>query len=125
MSTNSSAPLFLLLVRDPADGKPEPTPAQIDALFAWLRDLKKRGHLVGTSPLDKSGAKVLRGGRHRPVTDGPFVESKEVVGGYIMITAKNLAQAVALAKRFPAFAARRSIEVRRVDPFDGTELPPA
>ncbi len=123
MNAKSSGPLFLLLVRDPADGKPEPTATQLEELFAWLRDLKKRGHLVAVSPLAKSGAKVLRGGRSRPMTDGPFVESKEVVGGYVIVTARNLAQAVRLAKGFPVFAARRSVEVRRVDPLDGAEFP--
>ncbi len=124
MSTQSSSPLFLLLVRDPVDGQPEPTPAQLEKLFAWFRDLKQRGHLVAVSPLHDSPGKILRGGRTPRVTDGPFVESKEIVGGYVMVTAKNLAQAVALAKRFPMFAAGRSLEVRRIDPLEDAAYPP-
>lgn len=123
MSTQSTKPLFLLLVRDPADGQPEPTSAQIEKIFAWFHDIKKRGHLVAVSPLDHSTGKVLRGGRGHLVTDGPFIESKEVVGGYVIVTAKNLNQAVALARSFPMFAARRSVEVRRIDPLAGTEYP--
>jgi hypothetical protein len=120
MSTKTSTSLYLLLVRDPADGHPEPTDAQYDKLFAWFRDLKERGHLVAVHPLDKPTAKVLRGAGQ--VTDGPFIESKEVVGGYVLVAAKNRTQAVALAKGFPMFAARRSVEVRRVDPVSDAEI---
>ena len=121
MSTKTSSQ-YLLLVRDPADDEPGITDAQYDRLFAWFRELKQSGHLVAVNPLDKAGAKVLRGAGSRRLTDGPYIESKEVVGGYVLVTAKNLAQAVALAKRFPLFAARRSIEVRRLDPVSDAEI---
>jgi len=109
---------FLLLIRDPADGQPEPTDEQFEKLFAWLRDLKKRGHLVAVHPLDKSAAKTLRGARSLEVIDGPFAEAKEVVGGYVLVTAKNLAQAVELAKGFPMFSGNRSVEVRPLHSLD-------
>jgi len=122
MSKKASSSQFLLLVRDPADGDPAPTDRQYERLFAWFRELKKHGHLVAVNPLDKTGAKVLRGAGRRRLTDGPYIESKELVGGYVLVTARSLAQAVALAKRFPLFAARRSIEVRRLEPVSDAEI---
>lgn len=118
MSKKSSAQQFLLLVRESPDRLPEPSDAQIEKMFAWFRDLKKRGHLVSVRPLEMSHAKILRGER-TVVTDGPYAEAKEVVGGYMIITAKNLRQATAIAKEFPMFVVKRTLEVRQLRTIPG------
>ena len=63
-------------------------------------------------PLDKTG-KVLRG-RAKSITDGPFVEGKEIVGGYLIVNAGSLDQAVEISKGCPIFEHDGSMEVRQV-----------
>ena len=53
--------------------------------------------------------------RHESVTDGPFIELKEIVGGYMMLSATSLEQAVAVIKESPMVAnAGTSIEIREI-----------
>ncbi|HKZ36622.1 MAG TPA: YciI family protein, partial [Chryseolinea sp.] len=55
------------------------------------------------------------------VTDGPFAESKEVVGGFFVVLAKNLAEATEMAKECPDYALNGIVEVREVMKFDNME----
>ncbi len=81
--------------------------------MAWLQELGSKGHVVNTGqPLDSAG-KVVQGSA-RTVTDGPYAESKDLVGGYTVIKADDLAQAAELAKGCPIFDAGGLVEVRPV-----------
>ena len=67
--------------------------------MAWFKDLAARGHVVDRGqPLERSG-KLVRG--NKSVTDGPFAEAKDVIGGYTLIKANDIAQAAELAKGCP------------------------
>jgi hypothetical protein len=80
---------------------------------AWMEDLGSKGHLKDRGqPLDPAG-KVVRG-KQKVVTDGPYPESKDVVGGYTLITARDLAQAAELSKGCPIFDTDGVVEVRPV-----------
>jgi len=80
---------------------------------AWMEDLGSKGHLKDRGqPLDPAG-KVVRG-KQKVVTDGPYPESKDVVGGYTLITARDLAQAAELSKGCPIFDTDGLVEVRPV-----------
>lgn len=80
---------------------------------AWMEDLGSKGHLKDRGqPLDPAG-KVVRG-KSKVVTDGPYPESKDVVGGYTLITARDLAQAAELSKGCPIFDTDGVVEVRPV-----------
>lgn len=80
---------------------------------AWMEDLGSKGHLKDRGqPLD-TGGKVVRG-KQKVVTDGPYPESKDVVGGYTLITARDLAQAAELSKGCPIFDTDGVVEVRPV-----------
>ena len=80
---------------------------------AWMEDLGSKGHLKDRGqPLDAAG-KVVRG-KQKVVTDGPYPESKDVVGGYTLITARDLAQAAELSKGCPIFDTDGVVEVRPV-----------
>ncbi|HEY7993604.1 MAG TPA: YciI family protein [Candidatus Eremiobacteraceae bacterium] len=80
---------------------------------AWMEDLGSKGHLKDRGqPLDPAG-KVVRG-KQKVVTDGPFPESKDVVGGYTLVTARDLAQAAELSKGCPIFDTDGAVEVRPV-----------
>lgn len=94
-------------------GTPERAQQSMQAWMAWLGDLESKGHLKNRGqPLD-SGGRVVRG-KKKTVTDGPYVESKDIVLGFIVVEARDLAQAAELAKRCPMLEGNGSVEVRPV-----------
>lgn len=83
------------------------------AWTAWIDGLRAQGHLVQTGErLDRDG-KVVRG-KSKTISDGPYAEAKDIVGGYMVVQAADLAQAVELSKRCPIFAIDGVVEVRPV-----------
>ncbi len=80
--------------------------------------MKSRGIYLGGDPLEDEG-KILSSKDGRTVTDGPFVESKEAVGGYVLIQARDMAEAVEIAKGCPIFANRGSVEIRPIQHIPG------
>lgn len=96
-----------------AMGTPERAQRSMEAWLAWMRDLEAKGHLKNPGqPLDRAG-KVVRGPK-RAVTDGPYVEAKDLVAGFIVVEARDLAQAVELSMGCPMLAGAGSVEVRPV-----------
>src|SRR5262245_64190159 len=86
----------------------------------WAAKLAAAGQKVGGQKLRNEGGKrMARTGGKLAVTDGPYVETKEVVGGYYLINAGDYDEAVAIASECPHLAVGR-IEVRRIDPMDGS-----
>ena len=85
-------------------------------------ELAAKGKIRGGAPLypEGEGARVRRTGRNTVVTDGPFSETKEVIGGFFMIEAADLAEAVEIAKRCPHLA-NGYVEVRQVMPVGGDD----
>lgn len=80
---------------------------------AWMKDLGDKGHLKDRGqPLDRDG-KVVKG-KQKAVTDGPYAESKDLVGGYTVVEAKDLAHAAELSKGCPIFESGGLVEVRPV-----------
>ena len=82
----------------------------------WMKGMGAKGQMAGTNRLQESG-RVLRGPKGASLTDGPYVESKEVVGGYILINADDYAQAVQIAKGCPGLDRECAVEVRQVEPL--------
>jgi hypothetical protein len=105
---------FLFLYRDcEAVRSPEGRGQRIQKWAAWFQDLSAQGHIKDRGqPLEHSGRLVT--GRKKMVTDGPFAEAKEVVGGYTLIEARDLDQAVELSKGCPILEADGAVEVRPV-----------
>jgi hypothetical protein len=86
---------------------------QMQLWVNWLQDLATKGHIKDQGqPLEHEG-KVVRG-KGRSVTDGPYPESKDIVGGYTLIEAKDLAHAAELAAGCPIFETDGLVEVRPV-----------
>ena len=78
-------------------------------------DLRSQGKLLSTAPLQPIATATtvqVREGR-RLVTDGPFAETREQLGGYFMIDANDLDEAIAIAGRLPG-AKRGTVEIRPV-----------
>lgn len=89
-----------------------------DARDAWVQDLVKSGHIraiAGLHPVATATTVRRREGR-LVITDGPFAQTSEVLGGYQMVECRNLDEAIAIASRFPALDAGFSMEVRPVMP---------
>ncbi len=91
---------------------PEAMQAQMQRWMSWIERLRQDGKYIAGDPL-QSGGKVLRS-PNKVITDGPFAEGKEVVGGYFLIRAESLEQAAELAKDCPIFQSGGSVEVRPV-----------
>jgi hypothetical protein len=111
---------FLLIFRSTqqaeqtfADASPEEMQAEMERWNVWTAKLAEAGQLGGGEPLHFAG-KVVRE-RGKKVTDGPFIEGKEMVGGYLFIHAADLAQATELAKGCPALLAEGgTVEIREI-----------
>lgn len=92
--------------------------------MAISRELKARGRLIGGSPLQSvTTASTVRYRDGKPViTDGPFAETREQLGGYTLITADNLDEALEIATRYLGSSEICSIEVRPVLELKETPL---
>ena len=83
-----------------------------DNWMEWFKRLTEEGKLVAGSPLEREGKIVS--GKDRRVSDGPFVESKETVGGYFLLDVATLDEAIAIAKECPGLPHGVRVEVRPV-----------
>src|ERR1700748_2000840 len=79
----------------------------------WTEELSKKGIYGGGERLTRNDAAVVKGNT-RQVIDGPYAESKEIVGGYISIKAENLQQAIEISKGCPIFNFDGNVEIREV-----------
>ena len=98
-----------------------PTHQEMAEMGKFIEEMMKAGVLVATGGLHPSSNDVrirLSGGEFN-VTDGPFAEAKELVGGFAIINAKSKADAIALTKRFLKVAGDGTSEIHHV-----SEAPP-
>ena len=98
------------------DLSPEQMQAEIQKWNDWIGGIAAQGKLVSSEGLFPTG-KVVNGSKHL-ITDGPFVESKEIVGGYLMMHAAGLDEAIEAAKGCPVFEQEGRVEVRPVQAFN-------
>ena len=105
---------FVFLYRGGERGRsPEQAQQMMQKWGAWLKGLGEKGHIRDQGqPLERVGKLVK--GKQKTVTDGPFAEAKDVVGGYTLIVAQDLDQAVELSKGCPIFEVEGAVEVRPV-----------
>ena len=97
-----------------AVGSPESAQRTMAKWQAWFKSMTEKGQLKNIGqPLDRSTGKVV-GGKKKTVTDGPYVESKEIVGGYSLIEAPDLSVAAQIASGCPILEYGGSVEVRPV-----------
>ena len=108
---------FVFLYRG---GERPSSPEQVQQMMqkwtAWFKDLAAKGHVVDRGqPLERSGKTVNSA---KVVTDGPFAEAKDVIGGYTLIKARDVAEAAELAKGCPWLERGGAVEVRPVMKLD-------
>jgi hypothetical protein len=112
---------FLLVFRH-EDGQKVALPEQMEIWMKQTRDriggIAAEGKFVGGNGVLFTGAKVVA--HNNMVTDGPFGAVKETIGGYIIVKANTVEEAVAFAKGCPVLQGERnSVEVRKIAQRDG------
>ena len=80
---------------------------------AWVDGLVARGKVKGGVALGREGA-IVSGNNKRTVSDGPFAESKEVIGGTLVLDVGTMEEAIAIAKGCPSLRYNTTIEVRPI-----------
>ena len=81
--------------------------------MTWFKELMASGQATGGNPLEKEG-KIVSGKNGKVVSDGPFAESKEAIGGYFLLDVATMDEAVAIARQCPGLAYGAKVEVRAV-----------
>ena len=106
---------FLSIYKTVERGVP-PTQEEMAAMGKLIEDYTKAGSLLATEGCLPSalGARVRLSNGKLTVTDGPFTESKEVVGGFAILQANSKEQAIELAKQFLQVAGDGECEIRQV-----------
>ena len=113
--TNSTSEYLLLFRGTNWDRNLSPADLQktMSSFLAWFERLSAEGTLKAGQPL-LDEARIVSGKNGRTVTDGPFTEAKEAVGGYFLIKADSLADATAIAQQCPMLNVGVAVEVRAI-----------
>jgi len=103
---------FLFRGRD-RSASPDQMQKTMQKWVAWFKELGAKGHIKDPGhPLEDTGRIVK--GQQKTVHDGPYAEAKDVVGGYMVIEAQDLLQAVEISKGCPILEVGGSVEVRPI-----------
>ena len=94
---------------------PEQIQERMGKWFAWGDKMRKSDVLIGGEALHAGGKRIT--GKDRIVTDGPFVESKELIGGYYTVKADNFEEVQKIAEDFPDYDLGGAVEIREVVNF--------
>lgn len=113
---------YLLIYRDdPSVWATPPSPEEMQAVMAkwgvWIEKFMKAGIMVDPGDALLPGGKVIR--KKGPSTDGPFIEAKEVLGGYSVIKVDSLEAAIEVAKECPHYGDGTSTEIRELAGMGG------
>jgi hypothetical protein len=92
---------------------PEQMQRVFDDWMTWFDRLKAEGTVIAGNPLESEG-KIVSGKNGRVVSDGPFAEAKETIGGYFLLNVATMDQAVAIAQQCPGLPHGVRVEVRPV-----------
>lgn len=108
---------FTLIFRNNFDADAAPSPEQMQQVLeqwmSWMGSIAARDKLVDKgNRLSMSEAKTVR--PHNVVTDGPFTEIKEFINGYTIVRAKDLDEAVSIARECPILNIGGNVEVRAI-----------
>lgn len=105
----------MMIFRSEAQSSEKPSPEQIQQSIKqwqdWIGGIAAQGKFVSTNALGTGGQTVSSNGI---VSDGPYVEVKERVGGYIVVKAETLSEAVKLSEGCPVLGLGGKVEVRDV-----------
>jgi hypothetical protein len=113
---------FLFLIRTGGDHledlSPEDQKAHVQKVGGYIGKLMEEGKLKSAQPLEMEGT-IITSPKGK-LKDGPYNETKEVIAGYFLIEAKNLEEAIAIAKQNPVLENENArIEVRPIKKMEG------
>ena len=109
---------FMLFIRngeEPNELSPEQIQQAIQRFSSWARKLREQRRLVAAEKLKDNEGLLLRTRNGQIMVDGPFAETKETIGGYFIVEAGNLDEAVALTKECPALSNGGIVELREIE----------
>jgi hypothetical protein len=114
---------FILIFRGGDSERQQASPEQMQASMQrwqdWISDMAQKGQFVGGHPLTAEG-KVLSG-PGKKLTDGPFMEGKEIVGGYVIVQATDISEAVQMSESCPMLEAPSgTVEIREIGSMSAT-----
>jgi hypothetical protein len=117
---------FVTILHEQPSGMAEVSPAQIQELIEkymeWTRGLREQNRIRVETNLNNRTGKTIRGfGSESHVTDGPYSETKEVIGGLHIIEAESWDDALEWARRCPALEMGATLELREVEDWNGYE----
>ncbi len=114
MSSAEGSSKFLVISKGQwdEDKSPEQIQAAIDAFYKWHDVLVAQGKMISGQRLQPAKMVVSKHG----VIDGPFAETKEVIGGYWHFVANSLEEAAALGAQCPTLGFGLSLEIRPIEP---------
>jgi hypothetical protein len=99
----------------PALSSPDEFAAMTKAYMAWADKVRAEGRLKGGQKLAEDAGKIMRGQSGRvTITDGPYAEAKEIVGGFFIVSAKDYKEACEVAEGSPHLRYGGRIEVREI-----------
>ena len=109
---------FMLFIRNGEELNelsPEQIHQAIQRFSNWAKKLREQGKLIAAEKLKDNEGMLLRTRNGQIVVDGPFAETKETIGGYFIVEAGNLDQAIEITKECPALSNGGIVELREVE----------
>lgn len=107
---------FLLLLHEDIEKMSELSPKEMDELVQahteWANKLAEAGHLISGDGLSENGTTII--GKDSVIKDGPYMESKEIIGGYYLLQAENLETIVEISKECPCHLWGGITEIRPI-----------
>ncbi len=111
---------FLLLLHENIEALENLSPKEMEELgnahFNWATKLGESGHLISGDGLQDSTTKIS--GKDCVIKDGPYIESKEMIGGYYLLQAKDLETVIELAKDCPCHLWGGTTEIRPIADYE-------
>lgn len=108
--------MFIFQGGMPSDASAEQMQESMGKWMAWIEKLNKEGKYVAGEPL-LPGGKLIKG-KNKTVTDGPYTEGKEIVGGFFVVNAADITEAIKLCDDYPDYENGGSIQVRQIMKID-------
>jgi hypothetical protein len=119
METNASSPYMLFFRNSGPENHRHLSPEERQQLItrwnAWFEPLVSQGKAIEGQPLEPE-TRIVSGSGGSRITDGPFPEAKEAIGGYVSLMVNDLDEATEIAKQHPGLAYGLIIEIRQMTP---------
>ena len=110
---------FVLFIRNGEESSEQLSPEQIQQAIQrfseWAKRLREQGKLLAAEKLKDNTGLLLSKRNGQVVVDGPFAETKETIGGYFVIEAENLDEAIEITKECPGLSHGGIVELRELE----------